>query len=175
MLDNAERMRQHADHRDRVFMKPRPLEFYTDALQRAGLSVTEVREKTIEANVSEWFELMTAYHESVLGWVGGTKRLDGAPPTPEALDDPDDHHAPGDGDDLFAGRETFQRLLDLHQLREADGLISRGSDGLISRGLCCRRRDRRSGSHRGPLQTGVADRRLLARWAQPARLPRRCW
>ena len=87
-------------------MKPRPLAFYTDALQRAGLSVTEVREKTIEANVSEWFELMTAYHESVLGWVGGTKRLDGAPPTPEALDDRMTIMRRA-METIFAGRETF--------------------------------------------------------------------
>jgi SAM-dependent methyltransferase len=87
VLDNAERMRAHAQQRDRVFLKPRPLEYYTAALSAAGLTVTEVREKTIVADVHEWFELMTAYHESVLGWVGGTKKLDGESAAPEALDD----------------------------------------------------------------------------------------
>ena len=42
-----------------------------------------MREKTIVAKVEEWFELMTAYHDAVLGWVGGNQKLDGAPPTPE--------------------------------------------------------------------------------------------
>lgn len=87
VLDNEERMRAHAAQRDRVFLKPRPLQYYLDALTAVGLSVTDVREKTIVANVQEWFELMTAYHETVLGWVGGTKKLDGRPPTPEALEE----------------------------------------------------------------------------------------
>jgi SAM-dependent methyltransferase len=87
VLDNAERMRAHAQVRDRVFLKPRPLEYYTAALSAAGLTVTEVREKTIVADVHEWFELMTAYHESVLGWVGGTKKLDGQAASAEGLTD----------------------------------------------------------------------------------------
>jgi SAM-dependent methyltransferase len=87
VLDNAERMQAHAQQRDRVFLKPRPLEYYTAALSAAGLTVTGVREKTIVADVHEWFELMTAYHESVLGWVGGTKKLDGEPAAPEAVED----------------------------------------------------------------------------------------
>ena len=28
--------------------------------------------------MEDWFELMTAYHDAVLGWVGGNRRLDGA-------------------------------------------------------------------------------------------------
>jgi len=70
-----------------VFLKPRPLSYYLDALTAAGLTVTDVREKTIVADVEEWFELMTAYHDTVLGWVGGTKKLDGQPATPAALED----------------------------------------------------------------------------------------
>jgi SAM-dependent methyltransferase len=87
VLDDHDRMRAHAQARDRVFLKPRPLDYYTSALTGAGLTVTEVREKTIVADVQEWFEFMTAYHESVLGWVGGTKKLDGAPASPEAVAD----------------------------------------------------------------------------------------
>jgi len=106
VLDNAERMRQHAEQRDRVFLKPRPLDYYTTALTGAGLSVTEVREKTIVANVGEWFELMTAYHESVLGWVGGTRKLDGEAATPEALEDRLTIMRRA-METIFAGRETF--------------------------------------------------------------------
>jgi len=87
VLDDVERMKAHAVQRDRVFLKPRPLDYYTDALTRAGLTVTDVREKTIVADVEEWFELMTAYHDAVLGWVGGNKKLDGHAPTPEAVED----------------------------------------------------------------------------------------
>ena len=68
----------HHAHRDRVFLQPRPLEYYTDALTRNGLTVTDVDQATIVAEVDEWFELMTAYHDAVLGWVGGTQALEGA-------------------------------------------------------------------------------------------------
>ena len=30
-----------------------------------------MREATIMAGVSDWFEFMNAYHDAVLGWVGG--------------------------------------------------------------------------------------------------------
>jgi SAM-dependent methyltransferase len=106
VLDNTERMNAHAQQRDRVFLKPRPLEFYTTALSSAGLTVTDVREKTIVADVHEWFELMTAYHESVLGWVGGTKKLDGEAPNSEALQDRLTIMRRA-METIFAGRQTF--------------------------------------------------------------------
>jgi SAM-dependent methyltransferase len=87
VLDDSERMRAHALTRDRVFLRPRPLEYYTTALSTAGLEVTDVREHTVVADVREWFEFLTAYHDSVLGWVGGTKKLDGTAPSPDAVAD----------------------------------------------------------------------------------------
>jgi SAM-dependent methyltransferase len=87
VLDDNVRMKAHAEQRDRVFLKPRPLEYYTTALEGAGLVVTGVTEQTIVADVHEWFELMTAYHESVLGWVGGTQKLDGKTASAEELRD----------------------------------------------------------------------------------------
>ena len=87
VLDDTNRLRAHHAHRDRVFMQPRPLEYYTDALVRNGLTVTDVSQATIVANVDEWYELMTAYHEAVLGWVGGTKRIEGQEPSEEAVSD----------------------------------------------------------------------------------------
>ncbi|HEY2638085.1 MAG TPA: class I SAM-dependent methyltransferase, partial [Solirubrobacteraceae bacterium] len=106
VLDDERRMAAHAVQRDKVFLKPRPLSFYTDSLERNGLRVTGVRERTIEADVQEWFELMTAYHDAVLGWVGGTQKLDGRPPTPEAVEDrlAIMRHAI---DTIFGGRPTF--------------------------------------------------------------------
>jgi ubiquinone/menaquinone biosynthesis C-methylase UbiE len=86
-LDDEERMAAHRAHRDRVFLTPRPLQYYLDALEGAGLRVRDVREETIEASVDDWFELMRAYHDAVLGWVGGTDKVDGAEPTEEAVAD----------------------------------------------------------------------------------------
>ncbi len=87
VLEDTTRLRAHHAHRDRVFMHPRPLEHYTDALTRNGLTVTDVSQATIVADVNEWYELMTAYHEAVLGWVGGTKRIEGAEPSETAVAD----------------------------------------------------------------------------------------
>jgi SAM-dependent methyltransferase len=87
VLEDTKRLGAHHAHRDRVFLHPRPLEHYTDALSRNGLTVTDISQATIVAEVTEWFELMTAYHEAVLGWVGGTKRIEGEEPSEEAVRD----------------------------------------------------------------------------------------
>jgi ubiquinone/menaquinone biosynthesis C-methylase UbiE len=105
-VDDVERMRAHADHRNRVFVPPRPLESYLDALRAAGFEALEVREETIEAKVSEWFEFLTAYHDAVLGWVGGTQRIDGAEPTPGAVRDRL-HLIRHAMETLFGGRPSF--------------------------------------------------------------------
>ncbi len=86
-LDDEERLTAHRAHRDRVFITPRPLQYYLETLENAGLRVEGVREETIEASVDDWFELMSTYHDAVLGWVGGTEKVDGRVPTPEAVND----------------------------------------------------------------------------------------
>jgi SAM-dependent methyltransferase len=107
VLDDSERLAAHHAHRDRVFMQPRPLDYYTDALTRNGLTVTDIGQETIVAVVDEWFELMTAYHEAVLGWVGGTRRVEGHEPSEEDVKDrlAIMRHAI---DTIFGGRETFK-------------------------------------------------------------------
>jgi hypothetical protein len=106
-LDDEDRMAAHAAFRDKVFLNPRPLDFYLETLELAGLKVESVREASIEARVADWYELLRAYHDAVLGWVGGTEKIDGAPPSPEAVADRLEliRHAM---DVLFHGRPTFQ-------------------------------------------------------------------
>ncbi len=113
VLDDEARMAAHAQQRDRVFLRPRPLQFYTDALTGAGLTITDVREKTIVAKVEEWFELMTAYHEAVLGWVGGNQKLDGRAADARGGRGSPDDHAPRDRHDLRRAHGV-QGVLDLH-------------------------------------------------------------
>jgi SAM-dependent methyltransferase len=106
-LDDTERMREHAAYRDRVFLRPRPLDFYLETLEAAGLKIESVREASIEAGVQDWFVLLRAYNDAVLGWVGGTEKIDGAAPSPDAVADRLTlmRHAM---DVLFHGRPTFQ-------------------------------------------------------------------
>ena len=99
-VDDAERMKAHAEYRDRVFVAPRPLDSYLQALTDAGFEVLDVREETIEARVSEWFEFLSAYHYAVLGWVGGQD------PTPGALRDRL-HLIRHAMETLFGGRPSF--------------------------------------------------------------------
>ena len=87
VLDNPERMCAYLAWRDRVFLAPRPLDHYLEALRRAGFAIDEVTERTIEADVGEWYEFLAAYADAVLGWVGGSAKVDGAPASKEAAAD----------------------------------------------------------------------------------------
>ena len=87
VLEDAERMRAYLDYRDRIFLAPRPLEYYLDALRGAGFEIEGVREETVEADVEEWYEFLAAYADAVLGWVGGSAKVDGEPATEKAAAD----------------------------------------------------------------------------------------
>jgi hypothetical protein len=106
-LDNPERMKAHAAYRDKVFLLPRPLDFYLETLELGGLKVESVREASVQAGVQDWYEFLSAYNDAVLGWVGGTDKVDGAKPSEQAVADRLAlmRHAM---DVLFHGRPTFQ-------------------------------------------------------------------
>ncbi|HSL63899.1 MAG TPA: class I SAM-dependent methyltransferase [Gaiellaceae bacterium] len=87
VLDDPERIAAYLAWRDRVFLAPRPLEHYLDALRRSGFRVEDVSERTIEADVEEWYEFLAAYADAVLGWVGGSAKVDGAPASESAAAD----------------------------------------------------------------------------------------
>jgi SAM-dependent methyltransferase len=106
VLDEPERMQAYLAYRDRVFLAPRPLEVYLDALRASGLVVDEVTERTIEADVKEWFEFLAAYADAVLGWVGGSAKVDGVPATDEAAADRLELLR-ASLDVIFGGRPTF--------------------------------------------------------------------
>jgi len=84
LLDDEARMRAHVAYRDRVFLPVRPLDYYVGCLEGVGFTVEAVTARTIETSVEDWFEFLTAYHEAVLGWLGGSAKVDGTPPTKEA-------------------------------------------------------------------------------------------
>jgi SAM-dependent methyltransferase len=87
VVDDASRMAEHDALRRKFFLPVRPLRHYLDALEAAELRVVEVAQVPIEAHVDQWHEFLSAYHEGVLGWVGGSGRVEGAEPTPEAVED----------------------------------------------------------------------------------------
>jgi SAM-dependent methyltransferase len=87
VLDDGARMEAHSAFRSRVFVEPRRLDFYLNALRSAGFKINSVTEQNIRAQVDDWCEFLCAYHDAVLGWVGGNEKVDGRVPSPESVAD----------------------------------------------------------------------------------------
>jgi SAM-dependent methyltransferase len=77
----------HTKLREKVFVPVRPLEYYTDTFSDTGFDVLHVFDSTIFARVDEWYQLLETYHDGVLSWVGGSPKVEGVEPTPEAMCD----------------------------------------------------------------------------------------
>jgi SAM-dependent methyltransferase len=86
-LDDGARRAAYAELRRKFFLPVRPLAHYVDALEAAGFHVDRVDHLTIAADTAEWTAFLSAYHEGVLGWVGGSERIEGEPPNAEAVAD----------------------------------------------------------------------------------------
>ena len=87
LLDDARRMDSYASLRNRYFLSPRSRKEYCSALGGAGFSIDSVTIKKVDVSTDEWFESLSLYHEGILGWIGGTKKIDGQSPTSSALRD----------------------------------------------------------------------------------------
>jgi hypothetical protein len=66
-----------------------------------------VSERTIEADVDEWYEFLSAYHDAVLGWAGGSLKVDGVEPSEQAVEDRLSLMRES-LDTIFGGRPTFR-------------------------------------------------------------------
>ena len=86
-LDDVERRARYAALRERFFLPVRPLGHYLDALENAGFRIRDVEHRPIEASAADWTAFLATYHEGVLGWVGGSERIEGEPPTDQAVAD----------------------------------------------------------------------------------------
>lgn len=87
VLDDEKRMAAHARLRQKFFLPVRPLDHYKQALQRTGFQIERVDHQTFDASVSEWNEFLSVYHEGVLGWIGGCRRIEGQDPSLHAIAD----------------------------------------------------------------------------------------
>jgi SAM-dependent methyltransferase len=85
VLDDPGSMAAYEELRQKFFLPVRPLEHYLDALAAAGFRIVEVTQVPVEAHVDQWYEFLAAYHEGILGWVGGSQRVEGDEPAPEAV------------------------------------------------------------------------------------------
>jgi hypothetical protein len=84
-LEDAALMSRHEKLREKVFVPVRPLDFYEDSFRDAGFTVLHVFEETIHARIDEWYKLLCTYNDGVLSWVGGSEKVEGTPPSAEAV------------------------------------------------------------------------------------------
>jgi SAM-dependent methyltransferase len=86
-LDDDARRTAYDALRRKFFLPVRPLAHYVGALESAGFRIERIEHRTIAADTAEWTAFLGAYHEGVLGWVGGSERIEGEPPSAEAVAD----------------------------------------------------------------------------------------
>jgi SAM-dependent methyltransferase len=87
ITEDGARMAKYDDLRKKYFLPVRPLAYYLEVFRAAGMTIERVACHPIEARLVEWFEFLAAYHDGVLGWVGGVDKLEGRAPTDEAVRD----------------------------------------------------------------------------------------
>lgn len=85
VLEDRTRMEAYEALRRRYFLPVKPLHHYLDALEAAGLHVERVEHRDVPVRVDEWVEFLSVYHEGILGWLGGSEKIEGRPPSPEAV------------------------------------------------------------------------------------------
>lgn len=87
LIQNFEYINKHDKLRDKYFLPIRPIDFYTEELTKNGFKMIEVKTENIEARVDEWFDFLKVYHEGIIGWIGGSKKITGIEPTEEEIND----------------------------------------------------------------------------------------
>ena len=107
--NDAERMARYDKLRRKFFLPVRTIDHYLSRLEGAGFRILDVSHLPIEAHVDQWYEFLSAYHEGVLGWVGGSARVEGCEPSPQAVEDR--HELIREGmEAIFEGRQSFQAV-----------------------------------------------------------------
>jgi ubiquinone/menaquinone biosynthesis C-methylase UbiE len=106
-LDDPVRSAAYDSLRRKFFLPARAVGFYVDALQRAGFSSVEVKTRPVTARVDEWRDFLAVYLEGILGWVGGSERVEPRPPSAADLGA---RHRLLDAaiDRVFCGRASFE-------------------------------------------------------------------
>ena len=75
-------MAAHDRLRQKYFLPVRPLSLYTNRIEKAGFKIENTTWRAITAHVDEWYDFLVVYHEGVLGWVGGARKVTGKAASP---------------------------------------------------------------------------------------------
>ena len=68
-------MEAHDKLREKYFLPVRDISFYQSLFKEVGLKEVSCEHHPIEAHVKDWYEFINVYHEGVIGWVGGSKKV----------------------------------------------------------------------------------------------------
>ncbi len=85
VLKDADYMAAHDALRAKYFLPVRHVDHYRDAFESAGFRIDACEAQTIEARVTDWYAFLSVYHEGVLGWVGGARKITGNAATEEDI------------------------------------------------------------------------------------------
>lgn len=86
-LENREVMNAYTLLRQSVYPPSKPLDLYIDLLSDAGFKPLHYFEQVIDVSVNEMSDALLPYHDVILGWVGGSEKVEGWSPSNSALRD----------------------------------------------------------------------------------------
>lgn len=106
VLDDGDYMDAHDVLRTKYFLPVRPLATYRTALVDAGFQIDSIEARPIEARVDDWYDFLAVYHEGVLGWAGGARKITGQDTSEDVIKLRKALMRAALGH-IFEGRETF--------------------------------------------------------------------
>lgn len=87
VTDDTAVMSAYEAMRRQVYPPIKPIDLYLGTLSDAGLKPLHHFEGWINISTADLTDALFPYHEIVLGWIGGTRHVEGQPPSREALRD----------------------------------------------------------------------------------------
>lgn len=87
LIDDDSLMSAYKEMRSRVYPAIKSISLYLEKLSDAGLKPVHSFEEQVELSLEDFVDGLLPYHEVVLGWVGGTQKIEGVTPAAESLRD----------------------------------------------------------------------------------------
>lgn len=86
-IGDSDILEKYSALRKRVYPSPKSIDLYLKLLSDVGIPAQYHFERTINVSIEDMIDALAPYHDIVLGWVGGSKKVEGYSPTPESVHD----------------------------------------------------------------------------------------
>lgn len=86
-VEDEDLLKAYASLQDYVYPAIKPVDLYLDSLSDAGLKPLHYFEVPVNITAENLIDALSPYHEIILGWVGGSRKVEGRSPTKRALKD----------------------------------------------------------------------------------------